>query len=45
MQAAAGGKEAAVLREQCANHSKERAALKTILESKVRTCALSWPSV
>jgi hypothetical protein len=32
-----GVKEAAVLREQCANHNKERAALKTILESKVRT--------
>ena len=32
-----GENEAAVLREQCANHSKERTALKTILESKVRT--------
>lgn len=29
--------EAAALREQCENHAKERAALKTILENKVRT--------
>ena len=29
--------EISSLREQCANHTKERAALKTILESKIRT--------
>lgn len=30
-------KELAILREQFANHAKERAALKTILESKIQT--------
>ncbi|KAK3236584.1 hypothetical protein CYMTET_53285 [Cymbomonas tetramitiformis] len=29
--------ETSSLRDQCANHAKERAALKTILESKIRT--------
>ena len=28
--------ELAVLREQCSNHAKERAALKTILDAKIR---------
>lgn len=28
--------ELAVLREQCSNHAKERAALKTILDAKIK---------
>ncbi len=29
--------ELAALREQCSNHAKERAALKTILDAKIRS--------
>ena len=30
------GSEIATLREQCSNHAKERAALKTILDAKIK---------
>ena len=29
--------EVAMLREQCSNHAKERAALKTILDAKIKS--------